>query len=144
MDWEEWIELDNHYPTYHAAKAKRIAERGERCCRTAPEAQGAAMELLEELGGYLSERYPSMFQRGEDGGVRNCWSGEVTDLDRLSEDPMQAAARLVQDDLAIMMEAPDGQYYLKAGAILLAGFWRLEDKWGMPLSEIRMFLRFSF
>ena len=54
----------------------------------------------------------------------------------LAEDPMQMAARMVQDDLAIMFEKPDGQYYLLAGAILLAGFWRLEDKFGMPLSEI--------
>ena len=42
----------------------------------------------------------------------------------------------MQDDLAIMIEKPDGQYYLLCGAILLAGFWRLEDKFGMPLSEI--------
>ncbi len=49
---------------------------------------------------------------------------------------MQMCARLVQDDLAIMMEKPDGQYYLLAGSILLPGFWRLEDKFGMPLSEI--------
>lgn len=49
---------------------------------------------------------------------------------------MAMCARLVQDDLAIMFEKPDGQYYLLAGAILLAGFWRLSDKFGMPLSEI--------
>lgn len=49
---------------------------------------------------------------------------------------MQMCARLVQDDLALMFEKEDGQYYLLAGAILLAGFWRLEDKFGMPLSEI--------
>jgi alpha-1,2-mannosyltransferase len=54
----------------------------------------------------------------------------------LIEDPMQMAARMIQDDLAIMVEKEDGQYYLLAGAILLAGFWRLEDKFGMPLSEI--------
>jgi hypothetical protein len=54
----------------------------------------------------------------------------------LVEDPMQMAARMVQDDLAIMFEKEDGQYYLLAGAILLAGFWKLEDKLGMPLSEI--------
>ena len=36
---------------------------------------------------------------------------------------MAMCARLVQDDLAIMFEKPDGQYYLLAGAILLAGFW---------------------
>lgn len=35
-----------------------------------------------------------------------------------------------------MIERPDGEYYLLAGAILLAGFWRLEDKFGMRLSDI--------
>ena len=49
---------------------------------------------------------------------------------------MIISARLIQDDLAIMFEKEDGQYYLFAGAILLAGFWRLEDKFGMALSEI--------
>jgi len=49
---------------------------------------------------------------------------------------MTTCARLIQDDLAIMFERPDSQYYLLAGAILLAGFWRLPDKFGMPLSEI--------
>jgi len=43
---------------------------------------------------------------------------------------------MVQDDLAIMIEGKDGQYYLQAGSILLAGFWRLGDKLGMPLDEI--------
>jgi alpha-1,2-mannosyltransferase len=49
---------------------------------------------------------------------------------------MATCARLVQDDLAIMTERADGQYYLLAGAVLLAGFWRLEDKAGMCLSDI--------
>lgn len=42
-------ELDNHYLKYHADKARRIAERGDKCCMTAPEAMDAAIELLEEL-----------------------------------------------------------------------------------------------
>lgn len=60
-----------------------------------------------------------------------------------------------QDDLAIMIEGSDGQYYLQAGAVLLAGpslpsdfflvdvgmqctagTWRLEDKVGLPLDAI--------
>ena len=100
------------------------------------------MELLEELCGYLSERYPSVYaglEKEGKRGVKNVTTGDIVDLDNVGEDPMQAAARLTQDDLAIMLEAGDGQYYLKAGAILLAGFWRLEDKFGMPLSEIRKF-----
>ena len=49
MQWDDWIELDNHYLKFHTEKARRIEERGEKCCRTAPEAYDGAVELLEEL-----------------------------------------------------------------------------------------------
>lgn len=45
----EALELDNHYLRYHADKARRIKERGTKCCKTAPEAMDGAIELLEEL-----------------------------------------------------------------------------------------------
>lgn len=132
----DWIELDNHYPDYHTTKAQRIEERGHKCCKTAPEAYDAALELLEDLVEYLPARYPSLYRRGNT-GLENLWSGEtVSSVPPLQEDPIQTCARLVQDDLAIMIEKEDGQYYLLSGAILLPGFWRLEDKFGMPLSEI--------
>lgn len=138
MQWDSWIELDNHFPKFHADKAIRIAERGTKCCYTAPEGFDGAVELLEELISYLPERYPSLYRKDGVGKMTNLWSGETFDSTArpLAEDPMQMCARMVQDDLAIMFERPDGQYYLLAGAILLAGFWRLEDKFGMPLSEI--------
>ena len=130
-------ELDNHYLKFHADKAKRIAERGSKCCHTDPSAFDGAVELLEELSAYLPERYPSMFTRTSVGIDNNVTGESLNIIERpLAEDPMQMCARLVQDDLAIMFEKEDGQYYLLAGAILLAGFWRLEDKLGMPLSEI--------
>ncbi|KXH47896.1 hypothetical protein CNYM01_01414 [Colletotrichum nymphaeae SA-01] len=134
---EDWIELDNHYPRYHADKTARIAERGEKCFGTDPEAYPAAMELLEELRQYLPARYPTMFKRTAV-GIDNLWSGESFNIVEtpLKEDPAAIAARLVQDDLAIMIERPDGKYYLLSGSILLAGFWRLSDKFGMSLEEI--------
>lgn len=137
MDWNNWIELDNHYPKYHADKAARIASRSTKCCYTDPSVLDGAIELLEELTAYLPERYPTLFRRTEV-GIENLWSGESFNVVKrpLKEDPMQICARLVQDDLAIMFERPDGQYYLLAGAICLAGFWRLEDKLGMSMSEI--------
>ena len=137
MGWDEWIELDNQFLHYHDLKAQRIKERGQKCCRTAPEAYDAALELLEELVQYLPARYPDLYQR-TDVGMQNLATGESFNIleKPLSEDPMTLAARMVQDDLAIMIEKPDGQYHLLAGAILLAGFWRLEDKFGMGLSEI--------
>jgi hypothetical protein len=110
MHWDDWIELDNEYLQYHSLKAARIAERGQKCCKTAPEAWDAAVELLEEFCKYLPERYPTLFQRlkGRGVGVVNLVTGETIDiktcLDIHKEDPMQVCARLVQDDLAIMIE----------------------------------------
>ena len=49
MNWDEWIELDKQYLEWHEVKARRIEERGDQCCRTAPEAYDGAIELLEEL-----------------------------------------------------------------------------------------------
>ncbi|KAG0649150.1 hypothetical protein D0Z07_4474 [Hyphodiscus hymeniophilus] len=137
MNWDEWIELDNHYMKFHADKAARIIDRGPKCCHTDPAAFDGAVELLEEFCGYLPERYPSLYKRTSV-GMDNLVTGESFNIVErpLAEDPMQMAARMVQDDLAIMFEKEDGQYYLLAGAILLAGFWKLEDKLGMPLSEI--------
>ncbi|KAF2746973.1 hypothetical protein M011DRAFT_403382, partial [Sporormia fimetaria CBS 119925] len=137
MHWDEWIELDNEFPKYHALKAERILSRGPKCSKTAPEAYDGACELLEELCDYLPQRYPSLYRK-TDVGVENLITGESFDITArpLPEDPMQMAARMIQDDIAIMFEKADGQYYLLAGSILLAGFWRLEDKFGMALSEI--------
>ncbi|KAK2786635.1 hypothetical protein FQN53_006339 [Emmonsiellopsis sp. PD_33] len=104
---------------------------------TAPEAVDGVIELLEELTSYLPQRYPTLFKRTPT-GLTNLLTNESfnTTSRPLPEDPMITCARLIQDDLALMYEKPDGQYYLLAGAILLAGFWRLSDKFGMPLSEI--------
>ncbi|KAF2200566.1 hypothetical protein GQ43DRAFT_481473 [Delitschia confertaspora ATCC 74209] len=137
MHWDDWIELDSDYLKYHTLKAQRILTRGLKCSKTAPEAFDGACELLEELCDYLPQRYPGLYRR-MDGALRNLVTGEVFDVRKrpLQEDPMQMAGRMVQDDLALMVEKEDGQYYLLAGSILLAGFWRLEDKFGMPLSEI--------
>ncbi|KAL4977285.1 Alg9-like mannosyltransferase family-domain-containing protein [Aspergillus desertorum] len=137
MKWDEWIELDNQYLRYHGDKSRRLMERGDKCCATAPEAWDAAIELLEELTAYLPERYPSMFRKTST-GLANLLTSETFDITQrpLPEDPMAMCARLIQDDLALMIEKSDGEYYLIAGAILLAGFWRLSDKYGMRLSEI--------
>jgi hypothetical protein len=122
---------------FHADKANRIIERGSKCSYTDPRAYDGAVELLEEFCAYLPERYPSLYKRTAV-GMDNLLTGEVFNIVErpLIEDPMQMAGRMVQDDLAIMFEKEDGQYYLLAGSILLAGFWKLEDKLGMPLSEI--------
>jgi alpha-1,2-mannosyltransferase len=137
MLWEDWIELDNDWPSYHTQKQERIAERGDRLIMVDEKARDAAQETLELLSKYLTKRYPSLFRYTDEQeqAIEILTTGEVYPIAN-ADDPLKYAALLIQDDLAIMMESVDGLYYLRAGAILLPGFWRLEDKFGMPLERI--------
>ncbi|KLO16388.1 hypothetical protein SCHPADRAFT_901620 [Schizopora paradoxa] len=157
MDFSEWIEVDNQLAHYHAIRTDRISKRGDKAVRTLPSRDGvpggheAARELVYELSEYLSRRYPDTYSvtrhapSVDDFG----WYGEgqvkeVTilplavsyNLDQ--EDPMKVSSLLIQDDLALMLEGSDGRYYFQAGGIIVPGFWRLEDKIGMPLEEIHL------
>jgi len=62
----------------------------------------------------------------------------VQDGDRAAERAMEIAGLLIQDDLAVMIEGADGKYYFQAGAICLPGFWRMQDKIGLPLDDIHI------
>jgi alpha-1,2-mannosyltransferase len=137
MNWEQWIELDNEWLSYHQQKLSRIEERGSRLVMVHELARDAAQETLELLSKYVTRRYPTLFRftSEKEEAIEILATGEIYPIVN-SDDPMKYAALLLQDDLAIMIEGSDGLYYLRAGAICLAGFWRLEDKFGMPLERI--------
>ena len=129
MDFHQWIELDNEWLKFHNHKLERTREKKQELCVTSPEARDAAFELLDELWNYLPHQTPD--------GLSNLVTGESWSFKNgTKEDPMYIAAMLLQDDIAIMIEQEDGQYVLKGGAIMLAGFWRLKDKFNLPLSAI--------
>jgi len=118
-----------------------------------------AIELVHELSEFLSERYPTSFaisrfssKHGDHGwgGAPDIRTITIVPLAETYELPprdggekeahraMEIAALLVQDDLAVMVEGSDGKYYFQAGAICVAGFWRMRDKIGLPLEEIHI------
>ncbi|CAF5040092.1 unnamed protein product, partial [Rotaria sp. Silwood1] len=141
LDLNDWIELDNEWSKYHQVKLDRLSEeRAHLLCKTAPEAYDAALETMELLCEYLVHRYPSLFQyelnNNNDKKIRIKTTGEIYSIN--SDDPLKYASLLIQDDLALMIEGSDGQYYLKAGSIIIPGFWRLQDKFNMPLAQIHL------
>ena len=141
MQWDEWIELDNQWLKFHNDKLARLREREDSVVLVHAKAEAAAKELLDALAGYLSKRYPSLFKIMSVEGKGRCMhipeTNETYPLENLSgHDAMRTAALFTQDDLALMVEDSDGKYYLRGGAFLLAGFWRVKDKFGMPLDEI--------
>ncbi|KAF8165131.1 hypothetical protein B0H34DRAFT_687883 [Crassisporium funariophilum] len=128
----------------------------------------AAVELVHELAEYLHRRYPKDFQvvrysqrreQSTAGKFRDWgWEGlppvktvtitslgvsydlpiSVDDGIRAAERALEIAGLLIQDDLALMIEGNDGRYYFQAGSICLAGFWRMQDKIGLPLDDIHI------
>ncbi|KIM47089.1 hypothetical protein M413DRAFT_16557 [Hebeloma cylindrosporum] len=121
---------------------------------------GASIELVHELAEYLSRRFPTMFEivRHSSSVVSEStgWYGlppiksiRVLPVGKSYEIPMhlddgenaavralEIASLMIQEDIVIMVEGTDGRYYFQAGAVLIAGFWRMQDKIGMPLDEI--------
>ncbi|KAH9970822.1 hypothetical protein BGW80DRAFT_1446720 [Lactifluus volemus] len=114
MVWNSWIELDRDFPAYYHLRAARLASpRGPKLIYTLPDrphlvrgGAQAARELVHELAEFLVGRY-----LGRDRCGRGTPVGVTHDLG--VEDPMMVAAMLTQDDLAIMIEGSDGQYYLQ-------------------------------
>ncbi|KAG5644931.1 hypothetical protein DXG03_007396 [Asterophora parasitica] len=120
----------------------------------------AAVELVHELAEYLSQRFPTTFEitRHAANTASSCpgWGGappvksiriiplgcsyglplDINDGDNAAVKALEISALLVQEDLALMIEGTDGKYYFQAGAITIAGFWRIQDKIGLPLDEI--------
>ncbi|KAK0206070.1 hypothetical protein DFS33DRAFT_1312070 [Desarmillaria ectypa] len=168
MPWEDWIELDDQFNTYHRICERRIRTQGENVVRVLParpvvgSGASAAIELVHELSEYLHRRYPAAFHvtRVEDTiktirilpldvtyelppALLSSSKGTLRLCIRKveageAEEAMKIAALLVQDDLALMVEGTDGRYYFQAGAICVPGFWRMRDKIGLPLDEIHL------
>ncbi|EJF63074.1 hypothetical protein DICSQDRAFT_56371, partial [Dichomitus squalens LYAD-421 SS1] len=160
MPWDEWIELDDEFAQTHRVCEYRIRTLGDRLVRVHPAQPGvvesghaAAEECMYELAEYLSRRHPDVYrvarhpvsQREDENG----WYGEgrirtitivpfqeTYDLEK--EEPLKVARSLIQEDFTIMVEGSDGRYYLQAGAVVIAGSWRLSDKIGMPLEDIHI------
>lgn len=140
MEWNSWIEVDNEWMKFHNRKLERLEKRRSELVGTQDDVWDAAIELLMEFREYLPKRYPTLFTKTEK-GLNNLVTGEVFEFNNIpksefKKDPMEMAALMTQDDLAILKENEDGQYILKGGAIMLAGFWRLKDKINLPLSAI--------
>ncbi|KAF8913576.1 hypothetical protein CPB85DRAFT_555710 [Mucidula mucida] len=145
IGFESWIEVDDQLPHFHRIRVHRVNLRGSKLVMALPpsdivkvDGRAAAAELVEELAEYLSRRYPKIYSvERRLGRIRRITMIPVNaTYDLEEEDPMTVAGLLIQDDIALLLEGNDGVYYIRAGAIILPGFWRLEDKIGMSLDDI--------
>ena len=97
------------------------------------------LALKEDL---LAERHGEVFAALDSDAVRRA-SAEVLRLvseaigraPRTDLHPLDAAARLVQEDLCVLV-LRDGAPHLDGGSVCFPSYWRLADKLGRPLADV--------
>lgn len=121
MDPEAWIEIDEHYESEISQKLELLATRHDEVFGALDRGLIASQEVLDKLLDFLPRRFPDRFNFD------------------LSVDPnlhpLDAAARLVQEDLAIMSPI-DGQWVLTAASLCFPSRWNLQEKLGKNLHDI--------
>jgi hypothetical protein len=135
------IELDALYPDEIAQRRALFAEQHAEVFATTPASAAARRAVLDRLAAYLPARFPDHFTR--DGArLDNRLTGESWDLSALQADPLEVAARLVQEDLCIVQPDAAGSILLTAGAVCFPSRWRLADKIGRPLAAVHQAVPF--
>jgi len=109
-----WLVADEQRSAEMGLKAALSAHRHEEVFQAMAGTGDAGRETLELVTGELGIALP----------------GDTADLH-----PLDAAGRLVQEDLCLLSTSPTG-WLLVAGAVWFPSRWRLADKMGLPLLDV--------
>jgi hypothetical protein len=112
----KWLVLDDERPAELAERARLLAERHDEVFAALPGTEAAGEEVLALVTGWLAAR------------------GQHADP-LPGVHPLEAAGRLVQEDLVLMVER-DGDFHLDAACLCFPSHWRLAEKLGRPTSAV--------
>lgn len=134
LDPAEWIELDDRYDA-EVSRKQHLMEIHASTVNAAMEGTGAeGAEVLEALCGHLVTRWPARFERRGDDLI-DLVRRTAFDVSQRHEHPLFTAGRLVQEDLALLVER-DGDLVFGAGSVCSPNRWDLRSKIGLPLSAV--------
>jgi hypothetical protein len=120
LDLHDWIELGPDADRAVADKARLNATHPSTVFAAIGGVEGESLQVASALVEHLRVRWPERY-----GTV-----GIDTDLH-----PLDAAARLVPEDLVLMVER-DGRLIFGAGSVCFPNRWDLRSKLGLTLAEV--------
>ncbi len=132
----EWIEIDCHLPADLAEKRRLLTEQHAAVFAALPQGQAASVETLALLAEHLPAHFPQVYRRQGD-WLANQATGEAWNIAAPDLHPLELAARLVQEDFAVMgRDAASGEYRLTAACVCFPTRWKLAEKvnqslWGI-------------
>ena len=120
LDLNRWIEVDEHFDAELAQKAEIMAAYPATAFCALEGTEDAAQEVLDELVSHLRDVHPE--------------HAEGLSVDA-SLHPLDAAGRLVQEDLVLMVER-NNKLVFGAGSVCFPNRWDLNSKLGLTMSEV--------
>lgn len=120
LDLRDWIELGGDADAAIAAKPRLMEAHPDTVFAVLDDVEPQATDIADTLIVHLRERWPERY-------------GAV-DLDR-SLHPLDAAARLVPEDLVMMVER-EGQLVVGGGSVCFPNRWDLRSKLGRSMSDV--------
>jgi hypothetical protein len=130
LDRSDWIEVDADYDRDVERKANLMARHPATVNAAMPDTEAEGSEVLEALSVHLAEQWPSRF--AFDGSTLvDSMRNSSHAVGRTREHPLFAAGRLVQEDLALLVERDGG-----AGSVCFPNRWDLSSKIGLALADV--------
>jgi len=114
---DDWLLVDEHRDADLAYKAELLERARPVVFAAEPGSEPASAELLEAVREWLASHGAGVAEPVGD------------------EHPLIEAARLVQEDLAVL-QLVDGHWVLTAGVVAFPTHWTVSDKVGLPLEGI--------
>ncbi|MFZ3033675.1 MAG: DUF3445 domain-containing protein [Parvibaculum sp.] len=134
LDLNDWIEVDQNLGAYLAEKERLFAADEPAVLRAQDDTREAQAEVLALLLEHLPRRFPEQYVVDSD-TVSAAASGATYALADWRDAPLALAAQLVQEDLVIMRQGPEG-YRLVAAALCFPSSWSLTEKFGQAMTGI--------
>jgi hypothetical protein len=116
---EAWLWPDDRRDAELDERARLLADHHDEVFGARPGTEDAGAEVLALVTGWLAAQRPDLAVPPAPDDVH----------------PLEAAGRLVQEDLCLMVER-DGVPHLDAGCLCFPSHWRLHDKLGRPAREV--------
>ena len=139
LDLSDWIQIGDDYDHEMDRKAAVLRDNYDTAVRTIPGVEDESHEVLDALVEHLCSMWPQWFSRSGD-EVVNAHRGErfriVPDADgRWYEHPLSIAGRLVQEDMALLVER-DGRLVFGGGTVCFPNRWDLASKLGRSMADV--------
>ncbi|MEY3053679.1 MAG: hypothetical protein RL550_202 [Actinomycetota bacterium] len=139
LDLTDWIQIGDDYDHEMDAKNRVLRDHHSTVFAAIPGVEPESAEVLTTLVDHLVTQFPSWFRRDEC-TVTNLHRGETfamtPDEDgRWSEHPLSVAGRLVQEDLALLVERDDRSIF-GGGSVCFPNRWDLSSKLGASMAEV--------